>query len=62
MMGLNEIRKLNRRACVHCTDDRFSNGCIQSGDDCYKCKALTDQENYGSRWSFANGIAKPEKE
>ena len=61
-MGLREIRRLNRRACVHCTDDRFFNRCAESGNECYNCKALADPDNYGSRWSHARRMAEAEKE
>ena len=62
MMGLNEIRRLNRRACVHCTKERFVDRRIESRDECYKCNAIADPENYGSRWSFASRMAQTEKE
>ena len=62
MKGLNEIKRLNRRACVHCAKERFVDRRIESRDECYKCNAIADPENYGSRWSFARHIEEAGKE
>ena len=62
MMGLHEIRKLNRRACVHCLKERLVDRRIESCDECYKCKAIADAGNYGNVWGFARRMAEAEKE
>ena len=62
MMGLNEIRRMNRRACVHCVKEQVFDQRIESRDDCYKCNVIASPANYGNEWSFARRMAKAEKE
>ena len=62
MRGLNEIRKLNRRACVHCRDDRFFSSGAESGSDCYNCKGFVEPDNVRNRLSHALRMAEAEKE
>jgi hypothetical protein len=61
MRGLNEIRRMNLRVCVHCVKEEVLDQRIESRDDCYKCSAIANRANYGNEWSFARSMAEAEK-